>query len=294
MMVYYLRYILLTLSACMVLAGCSHPKTIPDEKLEQIFEEIFLANAYYNTLDNKVRPDTLDMYRPILQKYGYKVGDLTYTIENYSKRKSVKISDLVESTIRRLEAGEQRYTALVAARDTVEAAARRQFAQTVYYNTAISVTSFADTGRLRIEIPVRPGDYDIMYRYILDSLDRNGRARSLYELYNPYWYRTNSTSFGLNTRRRSTHTATMTAEPYDETLVLKLAGYSPDMNRPHVYIDSIRVTYYPPIQAALDSLVQYNAARVFKIPENYAGPAKNSGARVTNPPRLPQGRDGDA
>ena len=290
-MMIFFRNILLVILACMFLGSCSRSKTIPDEKLEQIFEEIFLVNSYYNTVGDKSPLDTVDIYRPILEKYGYRVRDLTYTIENYSKRKSAKISDLVENTIRRLEAGERQYTALVAARDTINARARRQFTKVVYYDTAISVTSLADTSRLRIAIPVTEGDYTITYRYMIDSLDQNGRPRSLYELYNEHWYRTDNSSHGLNPRRHSYHMATMTAAPYDHTLVMKLAGYGADMDRPHVYIDSIKVTYNPPIEVALDSLVRYNVRQVFKFPDQYAGPAKNSGARVVNPPRLPQRGD---
>lgn len=280
------------------LPGCSRPKTIPDEKLERIFEEIFLANAYYNTIGGIPAVDSIDMYRPILKKYGYKVGDLAFTIQNYSKRKSSRISDLVEKTIARLEKGEQSYSQVVARRDSIDSKARERFSTSVYYDSNIVVTRIADTARLHIEIPVKPGEYVVTYSYLIDSLDRNGGSRSLYELMNDVKYVTNRESHGLTQRRRATHSQSIIPMENDRTLSMKLLGYSPDMDRPHVRIDSIRIVYMPPMAAARDSLFNYYIRQVYSLPENLARKpfdygTKDSGPRTPDSPGIAQGRDAD-
>lgn len=276
------------------LAGCTRSKTIPDDKLEQIFAEIFLANAYVVSGVDNFRLDTLDIYRPILDKYGYEVEDLTYTVQNYSERKSAKISEVVEKAIQRLEKGEREYTELVASRDTTNAIALRKFSKTVYYDTAIVVKSLADTSRLRITIPVTEGSYAVTYHYLIDSLDRNGNSRSRYDMLNNSGYSTNNISHAAVIRRPSGSSRNIAAYGYDSVLVLSLAGYGPGMQRPSVRIDSIRIVYSPTLKMALDSLSRYYATSVFKLYPDDAGPQGNSQDRGTlgiHPAGIPEGGD---
>ena len=289
-----LRYGILLFGVLSLLAGCGHAKTIPDDKLERIFEDIFLANSYCNSSDRKVGMDSLDIYRPILEKHGYEVVDLTYTIENYSKRKSAKISDVVEASIRRLESRERYYSRLVADRDSLQARAVRQFADTVYFDSLIQVFSLNDTAKLWIEIPVTEGDYRIMYNYLIDSLDQNGRPASTYEMADANGRPTNTVTRGLSTRRRSDVSFPMTAKPGDRTLRLKLAGYGPNIRKPHVTIEMMRIIYNLPVQAALDSLFAFQRDQIYTFPSYVDQLDPNtpySGTLRVDPPRLLEGGD---
>lgn len=279
------------------LAGCGKPKTIPDDKLGKIFEEIFLANSYYSSVGSRKQADTVDMYRPILKKYGYKVQDLTYTIENYSKRKSKRISDVVEASIRSLESRERYYAELVTKQDTLEARALRKFARRVYYDTVeAQVFGLDDTAKLRIEIPVREGNYQIDIAYMIDSLDRNGRSSSVYELLDSSGVVTGRHSRGLSTRVPSTISMSADAKPGDRTLRIRFAGYGPNMKSPHVTIDSVRIIYTLPVRVALDSLALYYMDKIITWPP-YANlsDADTTYRRALRayPPRLPERGDGD-
>ncbi len=276
-----------------LMAGCGKPKTIPDDKLEKIFDEIFLANAYSNTVGDRAQMDTADIYRPILKKYGYRVQDLTYTIENYSKRKSKRISDVVESSIRGLENTERYYAELVTQQDTIEARALRLFARTVFRDTTRrQVFSLDDTAKLRIEIPVRPGTYHVEFAYLIDSLDQNGRSAYMFEMLDSARRITNTHARALVTRAPANIAVPVEARPGDRTLRIKLAGYGPMMKRPHVTIDSIRVVYNLPVKEALDSMTIYYQNRIITFPQYADRPDTTSrGTLRADPPWLPEGGD---
>ena len=83
-------------------AACSRHTVIPDEELAMIFRDAYLANAYIS--DQRVSTDSLRIYEPIFARYGYTTEDVHYTIGNFSKRKSARLSDVVERAIDLLEA----------------------------------------------------------------------------------------------------------------------------------------------------------------------------------------------
>ena len=156
----------------LVLAGaCARHKIIPDRKLAQIFHDAFLANAYIGS--EQVDIDSLNIYEPIFAGYGYTTEDVYYTIGNFSKRKSARLGDVVELAIEMLEAEGKYYNREVAVLDTIDNVARRSFTRTVYADSLIRVGSLRDTARLRFSVDVRPGEYNLSLKYLVDSLDRN-------------------------------------------------------------------------------------------------------------------------
>ena len=88
------RYIALLATVALVAVGCSKSKIIPDRELENITREMFLVNAYAKA--QRVDTDSLDIYTPILNKYGYTQEDFFNTLANFQKRKSARLSDVVE------------------------------------------------------------------------------------------------------------------------------------------------------------------------------------------------------
>ena len=81
------RYIVkLFVAALMVLGiGCSGPRVIPDDILIKIFHDAYIANAYME--ECRIRQDSLLIYEPIFQRYGYTMEDLQYTITNDTKKR---------------------------------------------------------------------------------------------------------------------------------------------------------------------------------------------------------------
>jgi len=100
-----MRRWLLILSFCSVLwNSCSRERVIPTATLADIYEEMYLLDQSVM----KHRPasgltDTLKIYEPILEKYGYTVEDYYLSLKTYLKRPD-KFEDVFDICIRNLEA----------------------------------------------------------------------------------------------------------------------------------------------------------------------------------------------
>ena len=160
-----------------LLLACSGYKITPDEQLALIFHDAFLSNAYMQ--HPGMRPDSLNLYEPIFAKYGYTTADVQYTIGNFSKRKSARLSDVVEQAIKLLETEAEHLDREVSILDTIDNVARRTFRRTLYADSLVRVTRLRDTARLRFVFDsIRPGDYTIAFDYLIDSLDENTQLRA--------------------------------------------------------------------------------------------------------------------
>lgn len=126
------RFIYILVSG--LLLACSGYKIIPDEQLALIFHDAFLSNAYMQ--HRGMRPDSLNLYEPIFAKYGYTTADVQYTIGNFSKRKSARLSDVVEQAIKLLETEAEHLDREVSILDTIDNVARRTFRRTLYADSA--------------------------------------------------------------------------------------------------------------------------------------------------------------
>ena len=108
-----------SLLLCALLAvGCKGPKAIPDNDLVKIFHDAFLANAYYSECLGS--EDSLLLYEPILAKHGYSVGDMQFTVQTISQRKSSRLSDLVGEASRILEEESKGHNYKLVVLDTVD------------------------------------------------------------------------------------------------------------------------------------------------------------------------------
>ena len=173
------RYLRITAFAlfAVLFAACARHKIIPDDKLAQIFHDAFLTNAYIG--NGNVKTDSLRIYEPIFARYGYTTDDVHYTIGNFSKRKSARLSDVVEQAIKLLETEAEHLDREVSILDTIDNVARRTFRRTLYADSLVRVTRLRDTARLRFVFDsIRPGDYTIAFDYLIDSLDENTQLRA--------------------------------------------------------------------------------------------------------------------
>lgn len=113
------------IAAATALGSCARDKVIPDEELARIFRDAYLINAYVS--DRGVKLDSLELYEPVFSRYGYTAEDVRYTIGNFSRRKSAKLSDVVEQSIRLLEEESAYYKYEVGVLDTIDNVARSPF-----------------------------------------------------------------------------------------------------------------------------------------------------------------------
>lgn len=223
--------------------ACKRHTVIPDDELARIFHDAFLTNAY---IDSKhVATDSLNLYAPIFAHYGYTIEDVQYTIGNFSKRKSARLSDVVEAAIDLLEEEGLQYDREVRILDTIRQVALRTTSQLIVDDTLIQVRSLRDTARLSFVIDVEEGEYEVSYAYEVDSLDRNSRLQRLFWL-----EKADSTREHVqqNTLRRNTTDRVVRKYRTDSTskrLHLHLITFPDAPKRPSLTVRNLRVKYTP-------------------------------------------------
>ena len=103
------------------LMSCDSRKTIPDKELASIMHDAMIVNAYLGHKSLKL--DSLNIYEPIFEHYGYTTEDVRYTIAGFLRRKSANLSDVVDEVIYSIEKEYDALEIAVAKLDTIEHAA---------------------------------------------------------------------------------------------------------------------------------------------------------------------------
>ena len=259
------RFLRMAASAAFVLllSACARHKIIPDDTLAQIFHDAFLTNAYIGS--EGVKTDSLRIYEPIFARYGYTTDDVHYTIGNFSKRKSARLGDVVERAIEMLEREGKIYNQEVAVLDTIDNVARRSFTRTVYADSLIRVGSLRDTARLRISVDVRPGEYNLSLKYLVDSLDRNEKGlRGVVWLERRDSTRTNVYTTTLRRDRQENFTRRFTVDTTHRRLWVDFIEFRGKPQRPSLTVSDLKIDYTPETSAAVDSLyMQQLDIRIF-------------------------------
>ena len=259
------RFLRMAASAAFVLllSACARHKIIPDDTLAQIFHDAFLTNAYIGS--EGVKTDSLRIYEPIFARYGYTTDDVHYTIGNFSKRKSARLGDVVERAIEMLEREGKIYNQEVAVLDTIDNVARRSFTRTVYADSLIRVGSLRDTARLRFSVDVRPGEYNLSLKYLVDSLDRNEKGlRGVVWLERRDSTRTNVYTTTLRRDRQENFTRRFTVDTTHRRLWVDFIEFRGKPQRPSLTVSDLKIDYTPETSAAVDSLyMQQLDIRIF-------------------------------
>ncbi len=253
------RIFLAVFSALVTLfsVGCSHNNIIPDSVLAQIFHDAFLTNAYLDE-HRYIRVDSLRIYEPVFEKYGYTTEDVISTIGNFSRRKSARLGDVVELAIDMLEKEGAVYNREVAVLDTIDNVARRTFTHTILRDTLIRFESWKDTAKVSFTLPVSPGRYVVTYDYKVGDKDEN-EYRLRYEMWLERGKSTYKSNQVYNTLNRYSESGVKREFKVDSTfsrLQLRLVTCNGKRKRPSVKIRNFHVKYVPEPEAAVDSLYQ--------------------------------------
>ncbi len=163
-------YIIYLTAIVLFAASCSKRQIVPDGDLAKIFRDAFLSNAY---VDNRgIKLDSLRLYEPIFNKYGYTVDDVQYTIGSFSTRKSARLGDVVERSIAMLESEGKRLDYEIAILDTIDRIVVRRAARIIYSDSLITMHSMRDTSDVRLTFRgLSDGQYKIEFRYLIDTTD---------------------------------------------------------------------------------------------------------------------------
>ena len=225
------------------MASCSRTTIIPDKDLERITREMFLVNAYANS--EKVKTDSLDIYTPILERYGYTQDDFFNTLANFQKRKSARLGDVIEAAIASLERLADGYEQKLRDLKYIDSLAKAQCREEVFFVEKIVARKFRDTTKLQLTIPIHDsGEYILSYYYYIDSLDKNTRLQSNLEIYTKEGIRTYLSHPNLTREDTMFYSTTLRPKKGAEELRLTLADYTRREDAPHIRFDSIRVRGY--------------------------------------------------
>lgn len=125
-----------------IFTSCDKPKSIPDTTLVSIVGDLYLANAYWDMHGSYAfEKDSMDVYTPIFEHYGYTPEDFMYTIEGLTKRKSLKFSDVLQAALDTLDAKGRPTFQAVARRDTLNRIASELYKKrcTVLWNPNVTL-----------------------------------------------------------------------------------------------------------------------------------------------------------
>lgn len=246
--------IIILLGICIaIMSACNKTRTIPDEKLANILKEIYLVNAY-STSNRGFRLDSVDMYTPILEKYGYTPDDLKNTLEHFSRRKSSRLSDVVNQAITDIDREYNYYYGRVAVADTLKNRAAEKFKQLVYSDTLIKVTHLRDTSKLRVKIPVHEGTYKIQYSYLIDTTDFNNALQTNHNVRDSLGRNLFSRTNWMTRIARTHYETDMEVPANGRNINIYFGGYGKTASEPNIRIDTLAIYRYLPEKVALDSL----------------------------------------
>ena len=244
--------------ATLAVVGCSQKRIIPDDTLADIFHDAFVVNAYIG--EERVNLDSLQIYEPIFNRYGYTSEDVLHTVGNFSRRKSARLGSVVEAAISRLEQESKVYAGKVVILDTIKSAAVRTFTRVIYRDSLIRSNKHADSADMRVVItPVTKGEYTINYTYKCNGdLEKNPRKAEFY-FENEDGHRHGYASVSLH--MFGTVNRTLVANDSDVRLVMKLGEFekkSKNYPKDHsITIRNLKVTRKLREKDALDSLFKH-------------------------------------
>ena len=255
-----MKRIIAYLSAAVLLltsVGCQSSREIPDEDLIKIFHDAYLANAYIG--EKGIHEDSLFLYEPIFERYGYTVKDMQHTLKTFSKRKSALLSDLMVEVSKQLEQEARIEGRKIVVLDTIDNVAKRRYTRTVYEDSLIRVKRLRDTNKLRITInDLATGDYTITFDYLIDTLDENRNSRvEVYALAGDTLETLRHTMM-LSRYRQSSYTRRLSIDSTHTEIHIDMY-YHPqneESKLPDITIRNFKVVRVLPTSVSVDSLYQ--------------------------------------
>lgn len=254
----FFRYIAsAALLASMILGitSCSGPKVIPDKDLVNIFHDAYVANAYIS--ENVKNSDSLYIYEPIFERYGYTMEDLQHTIMTFTERKSAMLSDLMYEVNTRISAEAREEARKMVVLDTIDNIAKRTYTRTMYSDTLIRVKKLKDTTKLRITLEdIVPGEYTVSFNYLIDTLDENRNSRVEAYLVNRDTQQVLRHTMMLSRYREAKYSRKFTADTSHSKLYINMY-YHPtneESKMPDITIRDFKIVRVLPTEQSVDSL----------------------------------------
>ena len=248
--------------------GCARRKEIDDKTLALIFRDAYITNAYLGV--NYINLDSIMVYEPILDKYGYTPEDFRYTIGNFSRRKSAQLGRVLKEAENYIVGYATIYEKKVVVLDTIKNVAIRSLKRTVHRDSLIEIKTKADTSKLQLVVePLQPGSYSIRYKYTYEKEQpKKKKSKKKSTTYNEentlrggLYVETSSGSHRHNysyvLRNEESIRRTITADTAARKLVITFAKPSDarhKLGKPKISITDLEINYTPDADMAIDSL----------------------------------------
>jgi hypothetical protein len=248
--------------------GCARRKEIDDKTLALIFRDAYITNAYLGV--NYINLDSIMVYEPILDKYGYTPEDFRYTIGNFSRRKSAQLGRVLKEAENYIVGYATIYEKKVVVLDTIKNVAIRSLKRTVHRDSLIEIKTKADTSKLQLVVePLHPGSYTIRYKYTYEKEQpKKKKSKKKSTTYNEentlrggLYVETSSGSHRHNysyaLRKEESIRRTITADTAARKLVITFAKPSDarhKLGKPKISITDLEINYTPDADMAIDSL----------------------------------------
>lgn len=245
---------LLLLGVGLTTFACKGYKQIPEETLSEIFTDMYELNAYLDRHPLFGPRDSMDLYGPLLASYGYTTEDFTRTLTEATRRKSFRLSDIIETSIAQMEAEREAVDRELRIIERIDSAALEYSMRVLWRDSLITIRSMADSMRFVVPVDEQDGRIGIDYYYTLDSLDRNDNLQNRHALLTAEGVSRGSAVQRLRKGKRMSYTTTLPCSENVVELEITFGNYPEHPKRMHLTIDSLVVTYQPPLQKAYEEL----------------------------------------
>ncbi len=251
------KYLSAALALTFLLTACG-PRKIPDDKMALIIRDIFLVNAYKEQAELDFSLDSVDIYEPILGRYGYTNDDFRRSLNSMALKKSSRLSELIDQATADIAAENTTYQTQSRLRARIDSALLAMYRDTVYRRQTppIVVSRKAVADSLLLQIPVQEGSYRLKYAYLIDSADVNSYIPNRYFLLDSLGKTVSTRSSALTRYKRSEYNSEIRVIPGQDSLRIRLADYSAATARPDIAVDSIYLIYTAPISQNRDRYVK--------------------------------------
>ena len=247
------RMALVVAAIMLALASCKGYKQIPDDTLADIFRDMYLQNAYIEQHPLNMSLDSVDVYAPLIERYGYTEDDFKRTIIDATRRKSFRLTDIVDAAIAKLEAQDETIRRKVWVMEQIDSMAKAVSTKEIFRcDSVIKLRSMADSSLMTLRVPIYrgAGTVGISYYYMLDSLDGNRYPYNRHKLLSADGETLVSSSFRMTRDKHTKYETMLQADGRLAGLELTFGNYPEKPKRIMLTIDSIVVTHYPTMEEA--------------------------------------------
>ncbi|MBQ2417775.1 MAG: DUF4296 domain-containing protein [Alistipes sp.] len=257
-----MKRVIICILIVLSVAGCARKKEIDDHTLAKIFSEAYITNAYMGIKYFNI--DSVQIYEPILEHYGFTPEDFRYTIGNFSRRKSAQLGRVLKEAEEQIKQYADIYDREVVILDTIQNVAVRTMQRVVHKDSLISIKKLADSSKLKMVIdPLQPGMYSVRYKYNCTKeqvKDKKGKKKDLAlrgVINIETSTGTHANNYAYNLREEENIRRTISTDTAAKRLVItfaKPADPTHKMRKPNITISDFIIEYTPEENLAIDSL----------------------------------------